>query len=98
MVYAPYLGLDVARDHLDVALHPTQDAWRIPNTPAGHTALVRRAQALQPARIVLEASGGYERAVDAALIASQLAGGGGQSAAGARLCLQPQHLGQDRPP
>ncbi len=48
------------------------DAWRIPNTPAGHAALVRRAQALQPTRIVLEASGGYEQAVDAALIAAGL--------------------------
>ena len=72
MAQAPYLGLDIARDHLDVAVHPTQDAWRIPNTPAGHAALVRRAQALQPTRIVLEASGGYERAVDAALTAAGL--------------------------
>ena len=72
MSQPPYLGLDVARDHLDVARYPTQDAWRIPNTPAGHAALVRRAQALQPTRIVLEASGGYEQAVDAALIAAGL--------------------------
>ena len=72
MAPSPYLGLDVARDHLDVARYPTQDAWRLPNTPAGHAALVRRAQALQPTRIVLEASGGYERAVDAALIAASL--------------------------
>ena len=72
MPQSPYLGLDVARDHLDVARYPTQDAWRIPNTPAGHAALVRRAQALQPTRIVLEASGGYEQAVDAALIAAGL--------------------------
>ncbi len=68
----PYLGLDVARAHLDVAVHPTQTAWRVPNTPAGHAALVRRARALQPTRIVLEASGGYEQAVDAALITAGL--------------------------
>ncbi len=67
-----YLGLDVARDHLDIAVHPTQDAWRVPNTPTGHATVVRRARALQPARIVLEASGGYEQAVDAALIAAGL--------------------------
>ena len=72
MPQPPYLGLDVARDHLDIAVHPTQDAWRVSNTPAGHAALVRRARALQPARIVLEASGGYERAVDAALTAAGL--------------------------
>ena len=66
------LGLDVARDHLDIAVHPTGAAWRVPNTPAGHDTVVRRAQALQPARLVLEASGGYERAVDAALVAAGL--------------------------
>ena len=64
-----YLGVDIAREHLDVAVHPTQTAWRVPNTPTGQAALVRRAQALQPTRLVLEASGGYERAVDAALVA-----------------------------
>ena len=67
-----YLGVDIARDHLDVAVHPTQAAWRVPNTPIGQAALVRRAQALQPTRLVLEASGGYERAVDAALVAAGL--------------------------
>ena len=66
------LGLDVARDHLDIAVHPTGDAWRVPNTPAGHDTVVRRAQALHPARLVLEASGGYEQAVDAALVAAGL--------------------------
>ena len=44
MPQPPYLGLDVARDHLDVAAHPTRDAWRVPNTPAGHAAVVRRAR------------------------------------------------------
>ena len=72
MPQSPYLGVDVARDHPDVAVHPTQDAWRVPNTPAGHAALVRRAQGLQPARIVLEASGGYEQAIDAALTGAGL--------------------------
>ena len=72
MPHSPYLGVDVARDHLDIAVHPTRDAWRVRNTPAGHSCLVRRAQALQPARLVLEASGGYERAVDAALTAAGL--------------------------
>ena len=67
-----YLGLDVARDHLDIAVHPTGDAWRVPNTPAGHGTVVHRARALHPARLVLEASGGYEQAVDAARVAAGL--------------------------
>jgi transposase len=72
MASPSYLGLDVARDHLDIAVHPTGDAWRVPNTPAGHDTVVRRAQALHPARLVLEASGGYEQAIDAALVAAGL--------------------------
>ena len=36
MPHSPYLGVDVARDHLDIAVHPTRDAWRVRNTPAGH--------------------------------------------------------------
>ena len=72
MPQPPSLGLDVARDHLDVAVHPTQDAWRVPNTPAGHARLVRWVQVHAPTRIVLEASGGYERAVDAALTGAGL--------------------------
>ena len=67
-----YLGLDVARDQLDVAVDPTGEAWGVANTPAGHARLVRWAQAQQPARLVLEATGGYERAVDAALHAAGL--------------------------
>ena len=53
-----YLGIDVARDHLDVAVHPTGTAWRV------------RAQRCR--RLVLEASGGYEQAVVAALHAAGL--------------------------
>ena len=67
-----FLGLDVARDQLEVAVYPTDEAWRVPNTPAGHTRLIRWAQRHHPARVVLEATGGYERAADAALHAAGL--------------------------
>ena len=66
------LGIDVARDDLEVAVYPTDEGWRVPNTPAGHARLIRWAQTHQPARLVLEATGGYERAVDAALDAAGL--------------------------
>ena len=84
------LGIDVARDDLEVAVYPTDAGWRVPNTPAGHA----RLETHHPARLVLEATGGYERAVDAALYA---AGGREQSAPGARLRPQPQYPGQDGP-
>ena len=67
-----YLGIDVARDHLDVAVHPTGTAWRVANTPAGHAALRRRVPVQRCRRLVLEASGGYEQAVVDALAAAGL--------------------------
>lgn len=67
-----FLGLDVARDDLEVAVYPTGAGWRVPNTPAGHARLIRWAQTHHPARVVLEATGGYERAVDTALYAAGL--------------------------
>ena len=67
-----YLGIDVARDHLDVAVHPTGTTWRVANTPTGHAALRQRVQGQPYRRLVLEASGGYEQAVVATLAAAGL--------------------------
>ena len=61
------VGIDVAKDGLDVAVWPTEASWTVPRAPAGLRRLQARLQALQPTRIVLEATGGYERAVVAAL-------------------------------
>ena len=57
------LGIDVAGTHLDVAVHPRGEAWTVPRSRGGRLLLRIRVQALDPARIVLEATGGYERAV-----------------------------------
>ena len=62
------LGIDVAKTHFDLALDPpTRAPWRVPHTAAGIAQLVTDAQALAPALIVLEATGGYEAAVATAL-------------------------------
>src|SRR4051794_28963499 len=53
----PFVGIDVSKDRLDVALRPG-GAFRVPNDPAGHADLVRRLAALAPALVVLEATGG----------------------------------------
>ena len=57
----------MAKAQLDVAVWPTGDTWTVPRSPDGLRRLQARVQALQPTRIVLEATGGYERAVVAAL-------------------------------
>jgi len=62
-----FVGIDVAKQELVVAVRPSGDQWTVANTPAGLGALVTRVQALAPRSVVLEATGGYERACAAAL-------------------------------
>ena len=61
------VGIDVAKQRLDVAVHPTAATWTVPRTRGGLRRLRADLSALQPTRIVLEATGGYERRVVAAL-------------------------------
>lgn len=73
MVAAPvYVGLDVAKAQLDLAVLPTGETWQIPNSEAAWPALIARLQALAPVLIVLEATGGYEHAVLSALAVAGL--------------------------
>ncbi|HET8628892.1 MAG TPA: IS110 family transposase [Thermomicrobiales bacterium] len=67
-----YVGIDVSKSRLDVALRPEGQGWRADNDAAGIAALVARLDALRPALIVLEATGGYERPLAAALAAAGL--------------------------
>lgn len=67
-----FVGIDVAKAQLDIALRPTGERWTVPNDATGLAALVGRLQAVQPTLIVLEATGGYHRAVVAALAAAAL--------------------------
>ncbi len=64
---APFVGIDVAKAHLDVASPQTNQSWQVPNTAPGHQTLVATLTALAPALVVLEASGGYEAAVASGL-------------------------------
>jgi len=62
-----FVGIDVAGAHLDVAVAPGGEGWRVGNDPAGHADLVGRLRELGPALVVLEASGGYAAAAAAEL-------------------------------
>ena len=62
-----FIGIDVAGDSLEVASRPAGDQWQVANDPAGIAALLPRLRALQPRLIVLEATGGLELPVLAAL-------------------------------
>lgn len=69
---AVVVGIDVSKASLDVALSPGTERWTMGNDGAGVSAVVQRLQTLRPALVVLEATGGYERAAVAALAAAGL--------------------------
>ena len=67
-----FVGIDVAKAQLDIALRPAGERWTVPNDDASVAALVTRLQAVAPTLIVLEATGGYHRAAVAALVTAGL--------------------------
>lgn len=67
-----FVGIDVAKAELEIALRPSGERWSVSNTPQGHAQLVERLKPLSIERIVLEASGGYEKPLLAALGAAGL--------------------------
>ena len=62
-----YVGIDVAKAGMDVAARPSNERWVISNDETGIRQLVSRLKTLEPAIVVLEASGGLELPLVAAL-------------------------------
>ena len=67
-----FVGSEVAQAQLDMALRPAGARWAGPNDASGVTTRVDRLQALHPTLMVLEATGGLERAVTSALATAGL--------------------------
>ena len=71
-----YVGIDTSKDRLDVHLHrdghPGDERFAVTRDDPGIAALVSRLQPLAPAAVAIEATGGYERIVVAALAAAGL--------------------------
>jgi transposase len=57
------VGIDVAKAHLDVHLLPDNKRLRVGNNPAGHRQLLDFISPARPDRVVIESTGGYERAI-----------------------------------
>jgi transposase len=55
-----FVGIDVAKAELVVAVRPEGAQWSAPQTEAGWAALALKLQVLAPALVVLEATGGLE--------------------------------------
>lgn len=66
MATSSYVGIDVSKDRLDVAVLGER-AWQADNAPDGIAELVKEMLKLNPELIVVEATGGYQRAVVDAL-------------------------------
>ena len=64
---AAWAGIDISKAQLDVAVQPRGAVWQVANDPGGLAELVERLQALEPERIVVEATGSFEMPVVAAL-------------------------------
>src|SRR5262245_37610945 len=67
-----FVGLDVAKDHLDVHVRPTGETFVVTQDEAGLSQLGARLQTLGPTLVVLEATGGYEATVAATLASASL--------------------------
>jgi transposase len=67
-----FVGLDVSKDCLDLDVYPENAPCRFDNQERDIRRLVKYLQQLQPQLVVLEATGGYERAVVLALAEAQL--------------------------
>jgi transposase len=69
---AVWVGVDVSKEQLEVALRPSGEQFSLSNDARALRILVKRLLPLKCARIVVEATGGYETLVVAALQAAAL--------------------------
>ena len=67
-----FVGVDVSKDHLDVAVHPGGEAMVFSRNGAGLQELTARLKTIAPQIIAVEATGGFETVVVAALGAAAL--------------------------
>jgi len=56
-----FIGIDVSKQLLELAVHQSDYHFRCPNDPKHFPTLLSELISLRPARIVLEATGGWER-------------------------------------
>jgi len=68
----PYIGIDVAKDRLDIAVRPTGDIWSVLNDAPGIAEVVHQLAQLHPKLVVLEATGGLQMPVAGALAVAGL--------------------------
>jgi transposase len=55
-----FVGIDVSKAWLDIAVHEQDTYWRASNDDQGIADLVEKLKELSPALVLLEATGGFE--------------------------------------
>ena len=66
-----YVGIDVSKASLDVAVRPTDERWKVANDETGIEQISSRLGELRPVLVVLEATGGLEVPLTSALACAQ---------------------------
>jgi transposase len=69
---AIFVGIDVAKDRLDVCVRPSGDCFFLGRSGAGIEELVERLRSLSPRIVAVEATGGFETVVAAGLASANL--------------------------
>jgi transposase len=72
MEHPCFVGIDVSKAHLDVYVRPLGESFRVSHDDAGFVTLIARVGPIAPAVLVLEATGGYEVTIAAALAGAGL--------------------------
>ncbi|WP_157061589.1 transposase, partial [Pseudomonas sp. P97.38] len=62
-----WVGIDISKSNLVVWVRPQNQGYEVPNTSEGFAQLVEQLSQYTIGRVLLEATGGYERKVMAAL-------------------------------
>ena len=67
-----FVGIDVSKACLDVAVRPSGEVWRFSNDEDGFAELLERLKPVAPRLVVLEATGGYQAPLAAALTVGEI--------------------------
>jgi transposase len=69
---AIYVGIDVSKDRLDVHVRPSGEAFAVTRDGKGLNELIERVRGVAPRLVAVEATGGYETIVAAAIAGAHL--------------------------
>lgn len=67
-----FIGIDICKDRLDIADDANSQTWSVANDDSGVSSLVNRIKPLNPALIVMEATGGLETLLYSSLTVAHL--------------------------